>query len=91
MSLDQAIYVVIHKDRHIDTQAYPCSTPEKAIALAEKIVSEYEPDKDLHEDDATMSPDDLAEAEWIYYRCYSTEGDRVWITKAVLDGEQDAR
>ena len=84
------IYVVMVEDRHADTDAHLFSTPEKAITYAQSVLDENsESAAYLDPDIARMSDERLARAGWLFYGCYSTEGDCVWVLTAEID-ESDA-
>lgn len=74
------VFVVMVEGRHVDTEAHLFSTPEKAIAYAESVLDENsEAAAYVDPDDARMSDEDLASAGWLFYGCYSTEGDCTWV------------
>ena len=80
------IYIVIWKDRHADTEVYPFSNPEEAIAFAkEKVEENCDYPEDLDEE---LSAPMIADG-WIYYGCYSCEGDSIRVVTRELDGEVD--
>lgn len=76
MSASETVYVVMMDDRHIDPTAALFSNRESAIAWARNAARAN-----------TRSPDDLDETlteaqrreGWLYYACYSGEGDCVWV------------
>lgn len=71
------IYIAIVEDRHTDTEVYPFSTPEAAIQFA---WSEAEKNARRMEDIEEETIDG-----WLYYACYSTEGDCVRVVAKDLD------
>ena len=71
------IYVVIIEDRHTDTEVRLFSTSKKAIAFAEDYLANQGDGGDVHPEDARMSAERLKAAGWLFYGCYSTEGDCV--------------
>lgn len=79
-----SIYVLIIEDRHSDTEARLFSTPEKAIAAAHDYLKEFDAST-VDIEDASMSVEDLALAGWLFYACYSTEGDCVRVLRAEID------
>lgn len=82
------IYVVMVEDRHTDTEAHLFSTPEKAIAYAQGVLDDNSDSAEyVDPDDARMSDEDLAAAGWLFYGCYSSEGDCVWVTPATVDAD----
>jgi hypothetical protein len=76
------IYLAIWEDRHSDSEAYAFSTLGKAIEWAKATVREYD-----NELDETLTPP-MLRGGWLYYGCYSTEGDHIRIVEAEIDGEE---
>jgi hypothetical protein len=84
------IYVAIVEDRHTDTEVHLFSTPEKAIAYAHGVLDDNDMSASyVDPDDARMSDKDLAAAGWLFYGCYSTEGDCVWVLPVTVDADED--
>ena len=80
------IYVVMVEDRHTNTEAHLFSTPENAIAYAHGVLDDNSESAEyVDPEDARMSDEDLAAAGWLFYGCYSTEGDCVWVLPAEMD------
>lgn len=78
--INNTIYVVMLKDRHYDANATLFLTPEKAIAYAQNILDENsEKARHVSSDDARMTDEELDQAGWLFYGCYSVEGDCVWV------------
>lgn len=83
------LYVVIVEDRHCDTTAHLFSTPEKALAYAQRVLDDHADSARLVDPaDARMSAADLQAAGWLFYGCYSTHGDCVWVLPAVVDADE---
>lgn len=82
------IYVVMVEDRHTDTEVHLFSTPEKAISCAQSVLDENSDSAEyVDPEDARMSDEDLAAAGWLFYGCYSTEGDCVRVLPAEVDAD----
>lgn len=80
------VYVTMVKDRHVDTEAWLFSTPDKAIAYAKSVVAANQRSAvHVDPDDASMSAEDLARAGWLFYAAYSPEGDCVWVVPTEID------
>lgn len=67
------IYIVIHKDRHIDTKVYPFLNLYKAINWVNEEAVKICKNKNY------LKAKDIG--EWHYYLEYSNEGDCFWITE----------
>jgi len=83
---EMTIYVAMVKDRHADPEAHLFSTADRAIAFAREYLEgcgDYK--RYVDPDDATMSAADLATAGWLFYACYSTEGDCIWVLPREVD------
>ena len=82
------IYLVIIEDRHMDTEVLLFSTLEMAMANAQQYLETF-PNRaeSVRPEDARMSEEDLAEAGWLFFECYSTEGDCVRIMPRELDAQ----
>ena len=79
------IYLTHINDRHVDSQTYPFSTPELAIAFAQKVLDvNKESAKYVDDDELFMSENQLKAAGWLFYGCYSPEGDCVWVDSKEL-------
>lgn len=80
------IYVAMVKDRHTDTEAHLFSTADRAITFAMEYLegcgdyAQY-----VGPEDATMSAEDLEAAGWLFYACYSTEGDCIRVLPREVD------
>jgi len=80
------IYVVMIRDRHTDTEAHLFSTSEKAISFAQSyLVGCGDSAQYVDPKDATMSSKELESAGWLFYTCYSAEGDCVWMLPKEVD------
>jgi len=77
-----ALFVVIIKDRHADTDAEVFTGSEDAIAYAKKIVEMY----CRHMDDIEEGLNNaMIRCGWIYYCRYSGEGSCVYVMKKMLN------
>jgi hypothetical protein len=80
------IYVTMINDRHVETKAYLFSTKEKAIHFAKHVLDENVGSTEwVHPDDRSMTPNELKTAGWLFYGCYSTEGDELWLLETEVD------
>jgi hypothetical protein len=80
------IYVTMVKDRHAETEAHLFSTAEKAISFAREYLKGHADSMaDVDPEDATISEEALAASGWLFYTCYSTEGDSVWVLPREVD------
>ena len=75
------IYLTIVQDRHVDPEAFPFSTKDRAIARALKIANMY-----------SRKPSDIRVDKkpplgWLYRVEYSTEGDCAWVLEKELDAK----
>lgn len=77
--LPDTVYVAIWDDRHRDTSVHTFDTAEGAIGWSRTQVRSLYPD-DLDED---LTPA-MREAGWLYYGCYSLEGDNIRVVPSVL-------
>jgi len=75
------IFIAICCDRHINEVVRVFTTPEAAIAYAKHFSRQKaRSHKEIKEEDITG---------WLYYACYSSEGDSVRVEKGVLDNEDE--
>ena len=83
------IYIVIVEDARTDVQAYPYSTPEKAIAAAQKYFDTCEGAEDVDpEDQGELTVAGLLEnGSAVAYT--DTEGDCVTVVAMELDVDPD--
>jgi hypothetical protein len=80
------IYVTMIKERHMETEVHLFSTAEKAIFFAkEYLKGQADSAADVDPEDATISEEDLAASGWLFYTCFSTEGDCVWVLPKEVD------
>lgn len=86
LGIDMIIYCLMIEDTHTDTEARLFSTPEKALEAARSYLADFA-DCAAHvdPDDATMTDEQLKRAGWLFYACYSTEGDCVWVLPLEVD------
>jgi len=81
--MDSVIYAVIWQDRHADTEVYLFSDPDVAIAWASRQAHEHNLFGDL---DEQLLPS-MIKAGWLYYGCYSCEGDHLRVVPCAVDAE----
>lgn len=77
------LYVVIWEDRHTDVGVYLFSDSSKAIEWAEKQIKKT----------SDVIPSNQVEPHqkrygWIYYFCYSSEGDCISIVEKEVDNNE---
>ena len=77
------VFVVIHEDRHTDTEVHLFSTPEAAIACAQQIVNDNWQDDECAQ--LCHLNETMIEIGWLWYGCYSQEGDQVWVVPSEVD------
>lgn len=70
------IYIVIWQDRHTDTEAFVFSTAEKAIEFAKTKAGEF--DRYGYFEEKVIKG-------WLYYVCYSCEGDSLRVIESEMD------
>jgi hypothetical protein len=82
----KTIYIVVQNDRHINIDVRLFSNLNKAIEYAIAIVEKNsENAKYVSEDDAFLTQDELDDAGWLFYRCYSVEGDCIYVIEGNVD------
>lgn len=80
------IFIAIWSDSHADTEVYPFSTAEKAIAFAKRMVRESNRyPEDLEEKEGPQLTAGMRKAGWLYSGVYSCESDGITVVKAELD------
>jgi len=84
------IYAVIIEDRHADVEVLLFSTEERARQDVDeylKDIHEHGWDEGLDPDDVNLplSPQEMAQEGILFFACYSTEGDCVWIRALEVD------
>lgn len=77
------LYTAIWCDRHTDPTTHLFTDLDKAINWAKKMVREYDRHGYLNEE---LSESMIREG-WLYYGCYSCEGDSIHIKKIKVDDE----
>jgi hypothetical protein len=77
------IYLAMIADRHADTEPFPFSTADRAIAYARGwAVAAARFDGDFQEP--------RVPGGWLYYATYSPESDSVWVVEKALDAPEGA-
>ncbi len=76
------VYVAVWQDRHSDTSVEVFTDREAAMAWASKTANDYS--RDDEEVLNTLNPAMIA-AGWIYYGCYSCEGDHIRVSEIEVD------
>lgn len=71
---NQKLAIVIHEDRHADTEVHAYTDVAKAIERAEDLVKTYGRHPDNVEN--TLNGE-MRRAGWIYHKTYSSESDSV--------------
>jgi len=83
---DEQVYVVLIEDRHADVEVHVFRTADAAVAYAEFMWNaNIDDDGRLNPDLDMMTPDELQRAGWLFYRCYSVEGDCVRAMPVAVD------
>jgi len=77
------IYIAIWRDRHSDVGVYPFSQKISAIKWAKDKVKEMDRFGDLNE---TLTVP-MKTCGWLYYGCYSCEGDCIIVVEKQIDSE----
>jgi len=72
-----AVYVVIDVDRHLDPDAFVFADLDSAMEWARTTARE----KDLHGVLDEELSDPMREIGWLYYACYSIEGDDLCVVE----------
>jgi len=78
------VYIVIWSDRHADLETYPFLSRNAALECAEAIAGEMKKSYGPLEEDEPLNKY-MVEAGWIFYCCYSGEGDSVRVVEKVMD------
>lgn len=82
------LYTAIWNDRHSDTTVHSFSDRDAAIKWAKAKVKECIEQWPGREDDLDEElTDSMKAGGWIYYGCYSCEGDSIRVVRHELDGE----
>jgi hypothetical protein len=79
----QRVYVVLWEDRHNDVGAYLFTDVDVAVSWAQRTAREHDRHGVL---DETLT-DDMRECGWLYYGCYSVEGDCLRVVPCGVDAE----
>ena len=74
-------YVAIWEDRHADTSVKVFSEQDTAIEWAQSKVRECDRHGEL---DETIT-ESMLNAGWLYYGCYSCEGDNIRVVECKVD------
>lgn len=81
---EQTVYVVVWADRHRDTAVFPFVSPEDAVRWAQQRVEDLAPDE--RDETLTLA---MKREGWIYYCCYSREGDHLRVVPCLLRTSSD--
>lgn len=74
---EPAVYVVIEVDRHADPDAYVFADADSAIEWAKQEAREADTHGVLDEELTDLMHND----GWLYYGCYSVEGDYLCVVR----------
>lgn len=77
------VYVVIWQDRHSDTGVYVFLDKDQAIEWAKQQARESDRFGDLNEE----LTEPMRKGDWLYYGCYSCEGDHLRVEACEVDAE----
>ena len=81
------IYLVTVQDRHVEAFSEAFTTFEQALAWSKDFLRAATKSEILEESD--MEEEDLKNADWLYYKNYSTEGDYIYVRKVKLYGSRN--
>lgn len=79
------VYVVIIRDRHEDVKPVVFLHESTAITFAKEFVRSKAPNP-VPMEDHTLTPA-MKEAGWIFYDCWTTEGDCVWVIPTTIQDQ----
>lgn len=80
------VYVAVWGNRHHDTGVFVFSTASEAIRWASEKAREANLFNPL---DENLTPG-MARAGWIYYGCYSDEGDHIRVVECLVDEQAES-
>jgi len=80
------IYLVITEDRHADTEVTPFANEAEATAFAEWVVTANARHPEEMEPEDYKLTDGMRKDGWLWYCCYSIEGDSVRLVRRELRG-----
>ena len=79
-----AIYLVITEDRHADTEVTPFADEAEALAFAEQeVAGNARHPEGIGPEDRELNAA-MQEDGWLWYCCYSVEGDSVRVVSREL-------
>lgn len=78
------IYVVLWNDRHFDASVEVFSNKDDAISYAKKNVKLAAGKRSI---DETLT-ESMKQLNWIYYGCYSCEGDNITVMEKNLNEKE---
>ena len=79
------IYIVIWDDRHADIDIIPFFFKKDAIAYAEKEAAEMLKGAEPGEGVPGELTGSMKEEGWLYFCCYSCEGDSIRVVEVTLN------
>lgn len=78
------IYLVITEDRHADTEVTPFADEAQALAFAgQEVEGNARHPESIEPGDRELTGG-MRESGWLWYCCYSTEGDSVRVVRREL-------
>lgn len=78
--------VVVWEDRYTDTEAYPFTNPDKAVAWAKKIAHEYYGSYSDLDEEINQG---MREGGWIYFAESTEAGGCIWVAlRELIEGDE---
>lgn len=77
------VYVAIWEDRHTESSIHVFSDLDKAIAWAHNMARIEAKGGELDE----VLTRSMKKSGWLYYGCYSPEGDYLRVVEAIIDND----
>lgn len=86
MNKGAMMYAVIVEDRHTDVEVLLFSRQDDAVTYAQSVIdANSESALCVDSEDTSLTDAELRNAGWLFYGCYSTEGDCVRVQPIIVD------
>lgn len=85
--MSNVIYVVMVEDLHTDPVAHLFSTEERAMQFARTYLAGCGDISPYDEENENQLTDNMKRAGWLFYACYSGEGDCLWVLRSEVDAD----
>lgn len=79
------VYIVMHEDKHIDTEPYPFDDRSMALSFAKGIVEGYKVRSLSYAEEDDKMNNEMVNSGWIFYTGFEIFDAAVWVVEREMN------